>query len=95
MEDGETIKEMIVPLTTAEATTRSLIYGIGLPGGQDGRPGQHYFCARWNPETGRCTRYAERPRMCSEFPYEQTCGHCGGRLLPGPTPLIVLAEAEV
>lgn len=41
--------------------------------------GQPLFaCRHWDSNTHRCMEYEKRPRMCSRFPYEGRCLHCGG-----------------
>lgn len=37
----------------------------------------HYTCKFFDPETKRCGNYVNRPRMCSEYPYDGICGICG------------------
>lgn len=36
----------------------------------------HFDCNFFDPETRRCTNYAERPRMCRNFPSERACSIC-------------------
>lgn len=72
IDDGDTIRQMVVPLSDDEARERADRYGVNPV---FGRAPYVYTCRRWDPDTRLCTRYDERPRMCSEFPYEQTCDH--------------------
>lgn len=36
-----------------------------------------YSCTHWQRETRLCTIYDQRPRMCSNYPYDSVCRHCG------------------
>ena len=45
-------------------------------------PDQHvpyptYSCKHWDPSTRLCTNYEDRPIMCSAYPYDGMCKHCG------------------
>jgi Fe-S-cluster containining protein len=43
----------------------------GLPEG-----GALYSCIHWDPASGLCRDYANRPLMCSAFPYESMWRSC-------------------
>lgn len=36
-----------------------------------------FTCCYWDPWSGLCTDYDNRPKMCSDFPYDKPCYHCG------------------
>jgi Fe-S-cluster containining protein len=38
--------------------------------------GAVFECSRFDTKTRLCTRYSERPLMCSEFPYNRPCAYC-------------------
>lgn len=44
--------------------------------------GGAYMCREWDETTGLCRIYDSRPRMCSDYPYEGVCHHCGGTAEP-------------
>lgn len=46
-----------------------------------------YTCRNYNPKSGDCRNYENRPRMCSEYPYGKKC------LYPGCT-LVVEGESS-
>jgi len=58
------IHDMVVPL--GEPKT--------YPNGDEG---EYYTCRHLNKETGDCTVYEKRPRMCSEYPYGGACDYVG------------------
>jgi Fe-S-cluster containining protein len=79
--DGYQIGEMVRPLTLDEATQRYRALDFGdLP--------QHfarYFlftCRNWDETTHLCTVYDTRPAMCSDYPYDLACDHCGYQVTP-------------
>lgn len=39
--------------------------------------GWRYTCKHHDPVTGDCQNYAERPRMCSDYPYGKPCSYRG------------------
>lgn len=40
---------------------------------EKGRDGWYYTCVHFDDRTGNCNIYDHRPRMCSEYPYGNTC----------------------
>lgn len=77
--DGATIFDMVRPLTPDQARERALKYLDAEPA-PDHKP--LYRCVRWDETTRRCTRYAERPAMCSDYPYDGRCDHGCGHVEP-------------
>jgi Fe-S-cluster containining protein len=45
--------------------------------------GIKFACKRWDRETRLCTRYDERPLMCSAYPYGRGCEYCSYGTLDG------------
>ena len=60
------IVSMVVPLEEAPAV-------CGRNGDQ---PWPRFTCIHFDPVNKLCRDYENRPRMCSEFPYDTTCNHC-------------------
>lgn len=76
--DHDYITDMLVPLDAGEANQRARRYGMNLTerigGDWQGNEGTFYTCRHFD---GRlCTAYAERPQMCSEYPYDGDCFAC-------------------
>jgi Fe-S-cluster containining protein len=74
--DGETIANMIIPISPKVANERL------EAAGSDERVtwkyrGMHFTCKHWDPETKLCGIYEDRPSMCRDYPYEKPCVHCG------------------
>lgn len=44
---------------------------------QNGDPvrGHYYTCKHFDPVSGNCTNYENRPKMCSEYPYGRMCSY--------------------
>lgn len=40
-------------------------------------PAGGFTCKRYDAETKLCSQYVDRPRMCSEYPYDGICVWCG------------------
>lgn len=40
-------------------------------------PYSTYTCRHWNTDSRRCVVYESRPFMCSDYPYDTMCRHCG------------------
>lgn len=40
-------------------------------------PYDSYTCKHFDPEAKLCTNYENRPRMCSGYPDNYRCRHCG------------------
>lgn len=70
---------MLVPLSNAQAEERAKrfvpldVVDADLFGPQN--EGLFFTCKHWNEETRLCGAYADRPRMCRDYPYGQQCGH--------------------
>jgi Fe-S-cluster containining protein len=65
--DGEYVLDMIVPLPEGSI--------VDTTDGPEG--GQRYTCRHWDPVTGNCTQYDQRPAMCRDYPYRGNCGFMG------------------
>jgi Fe-S-cluster containining protein len=39
------------------------------------KPG-HYTCSAFDPVSGNCMAYEDRPRLCREYPYGRPCEYC-------------------
>lgn len=79
--DGAAIFSMVRPLTLAEARERRARFGAT---GERTTADDHFYrCVLWDEETRRCSAYAERPAMCSGYPYASECFHCGWQLPDG------------
>lgn len=70
--DGRMIEDMLIPLTDEQVTARAAEFGFEDPG-----RGNYYTCRHWDDGTRLCGVYDHRPQMCSAYPYERACGHCG------------------
>jgi Fe-S-cluster containining protein len=84
--DGIFIKDMLVPLSNADAEARyrrliPLEQQVQLHLDHFANPeneGLYYMCRHWDEQTRLCTAYNSRPRMCSDYPYGRPCEHnCG------------------
>lgn len=51
------------------------------PGSPDskpyGEPLHFYTCKNFDSDTGKCRAYDTRPKMCSDYPYEEHCRYEG------------------
>jgi Fe-S-cluster containining protein len=69
--EGAYIAAMVEPLTLDAAAERA---GNSKWAGFDG---SLYTCRFWDERTRKCLQYANRPWMCSAYPYRRKCTHCG------------------
>lgn len=81
--DGSTLGAMLLPVGPDEAAQLAVDSGqrAAWP---DGLP--MYACRWWDSATRRCSNYALRPEMCSKYPYDSACVHCGGRAVEETAP---------
>jgi Fe-S-cluster containining protein len=63
IQDIEKIAPMVIPLGSEQ------VYA-------DGSKSQYYTCKHLQ-ENGDCANYANRPLMCSEYPYGKPCRYAG------------------
>ena len=81
-DDGDDgfIGNMIFPLTLDEARQRWALFnpGLAFPFAKD-HITEHFGCRHWDSRSRRCTEYARRPSMCSNYPYARpgVCEFCG------------------
>lgn len=62
--EREWFKSDLVELSISEAVATGLLVD-GLK-----HEGMHFYkCQRWDPDTGNCTDYDNRPDVCRGFPY--------------------------
>lgn len=54
----------------------TFIYLRETEGVEEGDPNNHEYTCKYFVN-GRCSIYKDRPKMCSEFPYNYICGICG------------------
>jgi Fe-S-cluster containining protein len=66
VEDGDLLGFMLRKITFEEAQARAERFGIRVPTNDDG---QYHKCIYWDEDSRRCGAYADRPTMCSEYPY--------------------------
>ncbi len=78
IDGGATIAAMLRPVELDEAAERIERYGLNLAFRE--YPHALFACNRWDEQTQRCMAYEARPTMCSQYPYDGACHHCGGRL---------------
>lgn len=77
--DGPYILDMLIPLTRRQALRRSRRLGYPDPPRYGNHKGGRksplllFTCRHWDEETRLCTDYANRPKMCSEYPYGNPC----------------------
>lgn len=73
--DDYTLKEMLVPITSPREL-RERREEFGLPPMKIPKDTSHFFkCNKWDEETGLCTIYERRPKMCRDYPYEGKCDY--------------------
>jgi Fe-S-cluster containining protein len=71
--DAEKISSMIV--LVAIDIKRYVIPVEPGEGPQWGADGYRYDCKHFDAESGNCTDYENRPRMCVEYPYGRACAN--------------------
>lgn len=80
--DPERIERLVRQGDTDAKKVQEML--VPTDGPDDGRP--WYTCKHFDRENGTCLNYADRPEMCSRFPYNMTCsyqGYQGCRWIPG------------
>ena len=81
--EGQYIAAMVEPLTLDAAAQRCADYGLEWPasihsaGPIEEIADRLYTCRFWDERTRGCVQYANRPEMCSSYPYRRKCLHCG------------------
>ena len=70
--DGDTLHEMLIPLSRQKATARAKKFGVGTDMWK-GSKHQVYMCRFWDEETRLCGIYERRPQMCRDYPYDHAC----------------------
>lgn len=87
--DGPYIIDMIIPLTYVEAVARYQRLGYGdfpdvwAPQDMYDKWNRRlYTCRHWDEETRLCGDYANRPKMCSAYPYGNACERACGYEVP-------------
>jgi Fe-S-cluster containining protein len=92
--DAEYITDMLIPLTYDEAQARyaRLGYGESLPWSREDIDGDDqllFTCKHWDEDARLCDDYANRPRMCRDYPYGRSCERkCGYDYDPNPSPFL-------
>lgn len=85
------VLEDLTPITRRDGMARASYLSAGVTVmGQPGSPesvvlawSAFYTCRHYDPETRRCGNYANRPRMCREYPWYGD-GPDPAKALPGP-----------
>lgn len=90
-EEAMVMADMLVPLTVGEANARQLRLIEGeLTPFSIADEGHLFMCRHWDEETRLCTIYEDRPAMCRDFPYGESCrygcGECGCK----PDPKVII-----
>lgn len=72
--DDAFLADMLIELTPEEAERRiealpDCTYKAYVPGVP------YYTCRHFVEDTGDCSMYPVRPRMCREYPYDHECHH--------------------
>lgn len=73
--DGYFIREMLVPITDAEA--RAKHRGWGFANWEPDKGEAYFTCRHWDPTTRLCTVYDDRPQMCRDHPRGACKFRCG------------------
>lgn len=101
--DGEFIADMLVPLTREEALERMERFDVQpiVDGVEQTREewtenceDRSYTCRHWDEDTRLCMAYDERPQMCRDYPYTDSCQHGCGWELPAPDLKVYVAKME-
>lgn len=73
--DVATMKDMLIPLTRRQVRDRRAKFGVKHTPMSPDAEGYLYKCRHWDEDTRLCKIYAQRPKMCRDFPYEKPCGY--------------------
>jgi len=87
---------MLVPLTYYEAEQRWADLGYGSL--EESCNFQYssqplYTCRHWDTDTRLCSVYDQRPSLCADFPYGESCHHKGCDYRKDIDYLVQLAKA--
>ena len=77
LQDGELVLDMIQPISREDATRRRQQHGLRVDDLETAKDGHLYTCRHWDDRTRLCGIYERRPAMCRDYPYAESCAHCG------------------
>lgn len=77
-EEYAKVSSMLILLTDSHEPYRP--YKWAPDGTMLERGSPRYTCKHWDRQTKRCMDHANRPDLCSRYPYGGKCQHCGDGL---------------
>ena len=77
LQDGELVLDMIQPISRDNAIRRRRQHGLRVDNLETAKDGHLYTCRHWDDRTRLCGIYERRPAMCRDYPYAESCAHCG------------------